>query len=325
MLGIDIGSNTLRAILMDQNYNKLQSEEFIIAAAKNMQNTNINQEAIKRLFSALNSLKNKNYNLKNAKAVATAAFRKANNTKEIFEKIKSDFGLKIDLIDSNTEAYLSILGMKTRLQKLNLFRKDFNYCDLGGASCEITNTKFSKSYDFGIISFYEKNTFKRSKHNIFVNFLKKNPQRLKFIKNKQLKLHFSNFHPHFKQLVLEAFKEVQYAKKSLKNKYIALNSGVPTTLCAYKHGIKYIDYTEEKVNGTLLTSRDFLIFAIKIWNLEQKKAKIYLGENRKKYLIAGALLLYALFDKEKLIVVDDGVREGVCIAYFKNIIYKGIL
>ncbi|WP_291952913.1 Ppx/GppA family phosphatase [Campylobacter sp.] len=325
MLGIDIGSNTLRAVLMDKNFNKLQSEEFIISAAKNMQNLNINQEAIEKLFFALNTLKKKNYDLKNAKAVATAAFRKAKNTKEIFKKIQDEFGLKIVLIDANTEANLSILGMQERLKKLNLFRRDFNYCDLGGASCEITNTKFSKSYDFGIISFYEKNIFKSSKHNNFVNFFKKNPDKLKFVKNKILKLHFSNFHPHLKQLILKSFEEVKFAKKSLKNQYIALNSGIPTTLCAYKQGIKYINYSEEYVNGKKLKSKDFLFFAIKIWNLEQKKAKIYLGESRKKYLIAGALLLYALFDKEKLIVVDDGVREGVCIAHFKNINYKGIL
>lgn len=324
MLGIDLGSNTLRAVLMDENFNKLQSEEFIIGAAKNMKNSNISDEAIQKLFDALNTLKNKNYDLKNAKAVATAAFRKAKNTKEIFEKIKQEFKLKITLIDPNTEAKLSILAMQERLKRLHIFRKDFNYCDLGGASCEISNAKISKSFDFGIISFYEKNHFKHSKHNAFVKFFKKNPKQLKRIKNKILKIHFSPYHPHFKQLFFNAFKETIMAKKILKSQYFVLNSGVPTTLCAYKQKIKYKNYKEEKINGKMLNSKDFLNFAIKIWNLEQEKAKIYLGDNRKKYLIAGALLLYTLFDKEKLIIIDDGIREGVCIAHFKNISYKGI-
>lgn len=54
-----MGSNTLRAVLMDENFNKLKSEEFIIGAAKNMQNDIISDEAIERIFSALKILKKK--------------------------------------------------------------------------------------------------------------------------------------------------------------------------------------------------------------------------------------------------------------------------
>ncbi|EAK1248995.1 MULTISPECIES: Ppx/GppA family phosphatase [Campylobacter] len=317
MLGIDMGSNTLRAVLMDENFNKLKSEEFIIGAAKNMQNDTISDEAIERIFSALKILKEKNYNLSQAKAVATAAFRKAKNTKLIFEKIQKEFKLDIKLIDAKTEAKLSVLGMQERLKALKLFRKDLNYCDLGGASCEISNDKFSKSYDFGIISFYERMHFKAIKPSVYVRFFKKYPQNLVRIKDEKLKIHLSPYPAHLKQLALKAFNLSKDIK--LKGNFFILNSGVPTTLCAYKQNIKYKDYLEESVNGKILKRKDFFDFALKIWNLEQEKAKIYLGENRKKYLIAGSMILFALFNKQKLIVIDDGVREGVCIAHFKNI------
>ncbi|MBT0741335.1 Ppx/GppA family phosphatase [Campylobacter lari] len=317
MLGIDMGSNTLRAVLMDENFNKLKSEEFIIGAAKNMQNDIISDEAIERIFSALKILKEKNYDLSQAKAVATAAFRKAKNTEFIFEKIQKEFKLDVKLIDAKTEAKLSILGMQERLKALKLFRKDLNYCDLGGASCEISNDKFSKSYDFGIISFYEKMHFKAIKPSAYVKFFKKYPQNLMRIKDEKLKIHLSPYPAHLKQLALKAFNLSKNIK--LKGNFFILNSGVPTTLCAYKQNIKYKDYLEESVNGKILKRKDFFDFALKIWNLEQEKAKIYLGENRKKYLIAGSMILFALFNKQKLIVIDDGVREGVCIAHFKNI------
>ncbi|EAI4440534.1 Ppx/GppA family phosphatase [Campylobacter lari] len=317
MLGIDMGSNTLRAVLMDENFNKLKSEEFIIGAAKNMQNDTISDEAIERIFSALKILKEKNYNLSQAKAVATAAFRKAKNTKLIFEKIQKEFKLDIKLIDAKTEAKLSVLGMQERLKALKLFRKDLSYCDLGGASCEISNDKFSKSYDFGIISFYERMHFKAIKPSVYVRFFKKYPQNLVRIKDEKLKIHLSPYPAHLKQLALKAFNLSKDIK--LKGNFFILNSGVPTTLCAYKQNIKYKDYLEESVNGKILKRKDFFDFALKIWNLEQEKAKIYLGENRKKYLIAGSMILFALFNKQKLIVIDDGVREGVCIAHFKNI------
>lgn len=312
-----MGSNTLRAVLMDENFNKLKSEEFIIGAAKNMQNDTISDEAIERIFSALKILKEKNYDLSQAKAVATAAFRKAKNTEFIFEKIQKEFKLDIKLIDAKTEAKLSILGMQERLKTLKLFRKDLNYCDLGGASCEISNDKFSKSYDFGIISFYERMHFKAIKPSAYVRFFKKYPQNLARIKDEKLKIHLSPYPAHLKQLVLKAFNLSKDIK--LKGNFFILNSGVPTTLCAYKQNIKYKDYLEESVNGKILKRKDFFDFALKIWNLEQEKAKIYLGENRKKYLIAGSMILFALFNKQKLIVIDDGVREGVCIAHFKNI------
>ncbi|WP_257935438.1 exopolyphosphatase, Ppx/GppA family [Campylobacter lari] len=317
MLGIDMGSNTLRAVLMDENFNKLKSEEFIIGAAKNMQNDIISDEAIERIFSALKILKEKNYDLSQAKAVATAAFRKAKNTEFIFEKIQKEFKLDVKLIDAKTEAKLSILGMQERLKALKLFRKDLSYCDLGGASCEISNDKFSKSYDFGIISFYERMHFKAIKPSAYVRFFKKYPQNLARIKDEKLKIHLSPYPAHLKQLALKAFDLSKDIK--LKGNFFILNSGVPTTLCAYKQNIKYKDYLEESVNGKILKRKDFFDFALKIWNLEQEKAKIYLGENRKKYLIAGSMILFALFNKQKLIVIDDGVREGVCIAHFKNI------
>lgn len=312
-----MGSNTLRAVLMDEKFNKLKSEEFIIGAAKNMQNDIISDEAIERIFNALKILKEKNYDLSQAKAVATAAFRKAKNTEFIFEKIQKEFKLNVKLIDAKTEAKLSILGMQERLKTLKLFRKNLNYCDLGGASCEISNDKFSKSYDFGIISFYERMHFKAIKPSAYVRFFKKYPQNLARIKDEKLKIHLSPYPAHLKQLALKAFDLSKDIK--LKGNFFILNSGVPTTLCAYKQNIKYKDYLEESVNGKILKRKDFFDFALKIWNLEQEKAKIYLGENRKKYLIAGSMILFALFNKQKLIVIDDGVREGVCIAHFKNI------
>nr|WP_306817733.1 Ppx/GppA family phosphatase [Campylobacter lari] len=312
-----MGSNTLRAVLMDENFNKLKSEEFIIGTAKNMQNDIISDEAIERIFNALKILKEKKYDLSQAKAVATAAFRKAKNTEFIFEKIQKDFKLDVKLINAKTEARLSILGMQERLKALKLFRKDLNYCDLGGASCEISNDKFSKSYDFGIISFYERMHFKAIKPSAYVRFFKKYPQNLARIKDEKLKIHLSPYPAHLKQLVLKAFNLSKDIK--LKGNFFILNSGVPTTLCAYKQNIKYKDYLEESVNGKMLKRKDFFDFALKIWNLEQEKAKIYLGENRKKYLIAGSMILFALFNKQKLIVIDDGVREGVCIAHFKDI------
>lgn len=47
MLGIDLGSNTLRAVQMDEKLNKLKEYEFVIGAAKNLnQSGEISKEAV---------------------------------------------------------------------------------------------------------------------------------------------------------------------------------------------------------------------------------------------------------------------------------------
>ena len=97
----------------------------------------------------------KKYDLSQARAVATAAFRKASNTNEIFTRLKQEFQIDFKVIDAKIEAKISVLGMKRGLLNLGL-NLDCGYCDLGGASCEFSFRDNFQSFDFGIISFYEK-------------------------------------------------------------------------------------------------------------------------------------------------------------------------
>ncbi len=309
MLGIDLGSNTLRAVQMDEKLNKLKEYEFVIGAAKNLnQSGEISKEAIQRLKNTLSILA-KEQDLSKARAVATAAFRKASNTNEIFAHLKKEFGIDFKLIDAKSEAKISVLGMQSGLRRLKIWG-EFAYCDLGGASCELSFGKSFKSFDFGIISFYEK------------KLIKKYPKFIINIKDKKLKIHFLIANPHLKHLAFRAFDEVAMIKKELRSlgvKTVVLNSGVPTTLSALKQNISYEKYEASRVNGKKLYHKDFLNYAIKLFHMEEKKAIKEVGAMRKNYLSAGCLLFYALFDKHKLLVIDEGLREGVCLASMKNI------
>ncbi|EAH5489504.1 Ppx/GppA family phosphatase [Campylobacter jejuni] len=322
MLGIDLGSNTLRAVQMDEKLNKLKECEFVIGAAKNLnQSGEISKEAIQRLKNTLSILA-KEQDLSKARAVATAAFRKASNTNEIFAHLKKEFGIDFKLIDAKSEAKISVLGMQSGLRRLKIWG-EFAYCDLGGASCELSFGKSFKSFDFGIISFYEKNCHSYYKTCIsYKKLIKKYPKFIINIKDKKLKIHFLIANPYLKHLAFRAFDEVAMIKKelcSLGAKTVVLNSGVPTTLSALKQNISYEKYEATKVNGKKLCHKDFLNYAIKLFHMEEKKAIKEVGTMRKNYLSAGCLLFYALFDKHKLLVIDEGLREGVCLASMKNI------
>ncbi|MCX2682487.1 Ppx/GppA family phosphatase [Campylobacter sp. MIT 21-1685] len=316
MLGIDIGSNTLRAVLMDKKLNKKAEFEFIITAAKNLDyDGKIGEEAVEKLKNALTIL-SKHYKLSSAIALATAAFRKASNTKEILNSLYNEFGITIQVIDAQTEAQLSVLGMQTALNRLGIYG-DFAFCDLGGASCEFSFANHYTSYDFGIVRFYEKikTQIKNTQANTKLKKNKKYIACIKRLKDKKTKLHFLLNDTRLKIIALQAFEEVKNLKKALqasKKKYIVLNSGVPTTLCALKLGLNYENYEAKKINGMRLNTRDFLYYGVQLWNMSEKEAQYIVGKTRKNYLVAGCFLLFALFENHKLIVVDEGLREGIC-------------
>ncbi len=315
ILGIDLGSNTLRAVLMDENLTVIKEAEFIVAAAKNLsQNNLISNEAIARLKNALRNLKEQNFDLTKARAVATAAFRKAKNTELIFKEIKDEFNIEFKLIDAKEEARLSVLGMQNALNKLGIKDKELLFCDLGGASCELSFANTTKSFDFGIISFYEK---AMKAENLGKNY------KISSLKtrDKILKFHFLLKDRKLKNIAILAFKEVFLAKSFLrksKAKKIVLNSGVPTALVALKQGLLYEEYNASLINGKKLYRGDFLYYGLKLWYMSEEKACLLVGKNRKNYLVAGCFLLYALFEKEELIVVDEGIREGICIDFMQE-------
>jgi len=323
-LGIDLGSNTLRAVIMDCDFQKFDEFEFIIGAAKQLSKTGkISQEALISLKNALKII-GKKYPLKNALAYATAAFRKANNTKEIFQELKEEFDINFKVIDPKTEAKLSVLGMKMALRKLGNVKENA-YIDLGGASCELSFRDVFKSYDFGIISFYEKtqNFSPFNTQAIAKKFLNKKPYFLKKLKDKKLKLHFLIKDKELLNIAFKAFDEVWALKKQLKAfgiKNIVVNSGVPTSLCAFKLGLDYENYEAKKINGRKLNPQEFLDFALKLWNMPESQAQILVGSMRKKYLCAGCLLFFALFEKHKIVVVDEGLREGIIFAKALNLL-----
>lgn len=328
MLGIDLGSNTLRAVFIDGKLQKIDEFEFIIASAKNLDKTGkIGEEAIQKLYNALRQIAKK-YDLSKARAVATAAFRKASNTNEIFAHLKEEFGIDFKLIDAKSEAKLSVLGMKMGLLKAGL-NLDCGYCDLGGASCEYSFKTNFKSFDFGIISFYEKCKIQESQNSFsFKKMLQKYPNFPYRFKDKKLKIHFLLQHDFLKSMAFKAFEESKYLKKVLKKskmKTIILNSGVPTALLALKQGMSYEKYDSKKINAKTLSTKDFLNFAKKLWYMDEKKASFWVGNTRKNYLVAGCFLLFSIFDKQKLIVIDEGVREGLCVSDFNDLMFlKGL-
>ncbi|MBR7047392.1 MAG: disulfide bond formation protein DsbA [Campylobacter sp.] len=285
IFGIDLGSNTLRGVLMNKNGKIVKSAEFIVGSARNLQaGGDLNPDAITRIKSALKKM-DKIFDFKsceNSVCVATEAFRMAKNSAEFFDEIWREFGVEFKIIDGDDEAKFVRLGILNRLKLLNLNAKNPLCIDLGGASTEISNNERSKSFKFGIVRFCNE---------------------------------FGEFDDKIKNANLVVSEDRNFIN-SLKFDKIVLTSGVPTTMVALRKNLSYESYQSDLINGENLEFGEFDFWLERILNFSDKEAILKLGENRKDLMIAGIMLLKSLlqdFAKTEFIVVDEGLREGICI------------
>lgn len=289
ILGIELGSNTIRALLMDGNLSILNSDEIIVASAVNLKDGGTLDDGAKtRILNALLELSLKFDFSAPCVAVATEAFRMAQDSEEFFGDIFLKFGIKFRLIDGISEAKFVKLGILNRLKILGLSGEKALLVDLGGASTELSYGKDYASFKFGILRFYED-------YGIAQNIID-----LANLKTKSAREFIDKFD--FTTAVLTA--------------------GVPTSTVALKMGMNYENYDANLVNGQILHYDEFAKTASLISQMDAKEAEFRLGKNRAPLVICGLNLLISLFQNHKnikFIVVDDGLREGICIAYLDGI------
>ncbi|WP_103624745.1 Ppx/GppA phosphatase family protein [Campylobacter concisus] len=290
VIAIDLGSNTFRVALVKKEQNGFSNEQIyekIVGAARGLNDSGkIADESKNRLFEAIAEAKSKfDFDKFKCVAVATEAFRVASNSEEIFSEIREKFGINFHIIGGKAEAKLTFLGVQNAFKKLGI-SENFSIIDIGGASSEIGEDGNFMSFKFGIITFFEK----------------------------------------FKTLDLMQENAKIYTKdareflNSLKNKFIVLTSGVPTTIAALRLGLNYENYDPKKVNGFELKNDDLAWFVNELLKMDDKSADVAVGRSRKYPLIAGTLLLEELLSKQeaKFLVIDDGLREGVGVTYLQG-------
>ncbi|CZE51235.1 hypothetical protein [Campylobacter geochelonis] len=289
VIGIDLGSNTIRAALMSDDYMILKSMEFIVGSARGLkEGKKLNALAKERICKALETIKNEfEFNNFAHVGVATEAFRMASDSVEFFSQIKTKFGINFKIIDGKSEAKFIELAVKTRLEKLRFSTMDLLIIDLGGASTEVAFNGHYESFKFGIVRF----------HNEFLTY--------------------ENMQNHADEVVKDA-KEFIINSNS---KNIVLTSGVPTTMVALNLGLDYASYNPNLVNGQKIKFSDFDKTAKEILALDDEEASKKVGENRAVYIVGATFLLKSLlkdFKEREFVVVDDGLREGIMIDYINK-------
>ena len=276
LVGVDLGSNSLKISLMNAKFEVLKTDEFGIQSAFGLKE-NLSDTAKNKIILALEKI-SKNYDLKNALAVATEAFRVAKDSGEFFKLLNKKFGIKFEVISPLKECELTKLAVYKRCEMLGTSTRNLAIVDLGGASCEIVLDEKFKSFKFGIIKVFndfldleniEKNSkFMTKKANEFLKNL--NPKNI--VLNSTISKKLLNLKQNYKNSKILEFDDFKKLKKLILNNT--------------KSHLKNSD--EQAMDNQILSETNLLLCGI------------YLYEN-------------ILKDFDNFIIIDYGLKEGVII------------
>ncbi|MRJ02417.1 MAG: hypothetical protein GXO19_00655 [Epsilonproteobacteria bacterium] len=292
IVAIDIGSNSLRAVrLQCLNLEIEERMEWIVGSGWGVDGGGaISPEVFKKVGTILCNIKER-YPKDPKVAVATAAFRKARNGKESIEELQALCGFLIEIISPELESYYSAQGVAFGLERVGLDPQKFLLVDIGGGSTEIIlkhrQELVTKSFDLGILSVAERY---RSREEIHFGIKRKMGEIREYCHD-----------------IFEFFG---------KPKLFVGTGGTPTTVAALKLGLEYRTYDPLKVDGTRIDRNDIARAYKELLALSKEERARLVGTGREEAILAGLVLLEELFEKcgyAQMVVVDEGVREGLAI------------
>jgi len=299
VIAIDLGSNTLRVTKLECATGKFIADfEKIVKTADMLESTGvIHHEAVDRVIYAIEEAKEKvDFSGASVKAVTTEAIRQALNSEEVLARIAKETGVSFGIISGEEEAELTLLAVKSRLERLHLAARNFVLVDIGGGSTELIfyygDETISKSFPVGIVTIAQRYETLSKIEEIL-------PQEM---------------------LDMQMFCAEVYATMGKTEAFIA-TAGTPTTVAAMKLGLNYETYDAKKVNGTSLNREELDVYLKKLLSMPFEERETAVGTGRSDLIAAGILIfkeVYRIVEFESCIVIDDGLREGVALKACAN-------
>ncbi|MEF3191529.1 MAG: phosphatase [Campylobacterales bacterium] len=291
MIGIDLGSNTLRIVQLDcATGQKRATFERIVRTAEGLVATGtISNEAIKRIIQTLlDSRSVIDYNDR-LRAVCTEAMRRATNSAQVLESINHATGILFEIIDPHEEARLTALAVRKALGDPDY---PFVLVDIGGGSTEVIfsagNTLLTESFPIGILTLTQSCPSPEERHQALISFT----QRLTpFLTN------ITTTHQ--------------------APRYFVSTAGTPTTLAAMKLGMDHASYDPQRINGSVIDRHDILVQKKRLLALDPTERAKLVGVGREDLILTGIEIFETILQAtgfDASIVIDDGLREGAALS-----------
>jgi exopolyphosphatase/guanosine-5'-triphosphate,3'-diphosphate pyrophosphatase len=266
----------------------------------------LGQAAMDRAVEALKVCgeKLRNRKIRRARLIATEACRAAENGVEFLERVEREAGLKLEIIDRQTEARLAVSGCGSLVERET---RGVVLFDIGGGSSEIALIDLSRgqrssrlanhivswtSLPVGVVSLAERFGGRTVTRETFMAMVDDVAVRLKAFDGRDRLAHVLAS-PHF---------------------HLLGTSGTVTTLAGVHLDLDR--YDRRRVDGLWMDrdSVDRMVEKLVGWDFQQRCANPCIGADRADLVLAGCAILEAIrgvWPSERLRVADRGLREGI--------------
>ena len=296
MIAIDLGSNTLRCIEYCCETKEWGRDfERIVKTADLIHSTGrISEEAAERIVAAITAAKEVlDFSAGPVRAVTTAAMRMADNADETLKRIERECGIAFEIISDADEACYTMSAVRQRLDLLSIDAESFVLIDIGGGSTEVmffNHGHFeSRSFPVGIVTVAQQCG---------------TPEQVRTMLKELLK-------------PVAAYVQAYYAQWGKPHTFVA-TAGTPTTISAFLQGMTYETYDPHRINGKRLTLHECGVALQGLLEMDDAERAVYVGVGKETLIVAGVVIVeefYRLLGYDEAIIVDDGLREGVAIAF----------
>ncbi|MCX7920487.1 MAG: Ppx/GppA family phosphatase [Clostridia bacterium] len=291
---IEIGTNSTKFIIVDEvgdgNFKVIEKTSTVNRLSKSMYDSNnISEEAmengIKIVGEYVELSKNSNSNL--VAIFSTSVLRDAGNRQYFTNRVKELYGMNVDVISGDREAYLAYKACSSLIDKAD---QRFAVIDIGGGSTEITvgnksSIDYKVSIDIGAVRLTEM-------------FVKNDPLSQEDITN----------------IADYAARKIDESQGlDLKGIRLVGTGGTVKTIATM---FKKKHYKEEKaINGTSIGLEDIetIYDSISKLSIEEKKQLEGLNPKRADVIVAGVIILLSVmrkYDLREITVSSQGVLEG---------------
>lgn len=303
---IDLGTNCCRLVIASPtptSFRIIETYSKITRLGEGIIKDNeLSQKAIKRTIAALkicSGVLEEYQPIKSCRFVATAACRRAVNCAEFIDKAKKETGLEIEIISSQEESRLAVVGCVPLLNR-NVSRGLI--FDIGGGSTEISLARvtnsgkiFTEGYvslPYGVVTIAEA-----------------------FPDNDMTSLAYDTIIERTHKL-LQEFDEKYGVREGIKNNEIQTigTSGTVTVLGAVHLNLSR--YNRSAVDGLAMSRQDLFkaINKIKKMGDDGRRRHSCIGPQKAELTISGCAVIEALcsfWPIAEITVADRGIREGI--------------
>jgi exopolyphosphatase/guanosine-5'-triphosphate,3'-diphosphate pyrophosphatase len=310
---LDLGTNNCRLLIAtpaQHGFAVVDAFSRIVRLGERLAQTGrLSEEAMARTIDALRVCANKLRwrNVERVRLVATEACRMAENGPDFISRVREETGLRLEIIDRETEAGLAAVGAEPLVDRQAETALVF---DIGGGSTEVlwmrrADQRFETvawtSLAAGVVTISEQ----------FGGGMDVTPQS------------FAAMRDYLRPMVSEFASRVSAANGGLAPvpSHLLGTSGTVTTIAGVQLGLQR--YDRARVDGCWLNSADIGAVTDRLLHCsyEQRAANPCIGRERADLVLAGCAILEEIrlaFPAERIRVADRGLREGILTLLMKQ-------